>query len=85
MTTRKQKLTAAQKAYQTITRNWRGDREIQFIANVIFCNCSKAATKLKNLIKLLDTGHEVRSAQFDLFRIRVDGELHDIDELNFPM
>lgn len=77
-----QKLTAAQKAYRIITHDWKADNDIQFVANVIFCNCSKAATKLKNLIKLLDNGHEVRSAQFDLFKIRIDGWLHDISYLD---
>lgn len=83
MSTTNKKLTATQKAYQALCQIENGiDADIRFVANVIFTSCSKPATKLKNLFKLLDAGCEVRSAQFDLFKIRVDGELHDINYLD---
>jgi hypothetical protein len=46
-----------------------------FTVNVIMNGCGKPATKLKNLLKLVNTGHNVRHAQFETCAVIVDGEM----------
>jgi hypothetical protein len=82
MKTRERQLRTIQRAYQTIMRDWRNDGDVRFITNVIMCHCSKRATKLHNLIKLLETGREVRRHQFDMFKFRIDGNVHIVDFLD---
>jgi len=81
---RRKKLTAAQKAYRKITMTYGSDSGVCFITNVIFNHCANVTKKLNNLIKILDAGFEVRPAQFDMFRIRVDGFVFGIDYLDNP-
>lgn len=62
-------------AYKTILNN---DKyaAIRWIANVLFTGCSKPASRLKSLIKLVDAGHEIGTLDFIMpyEGIRVDGK-----------
>ena len=62
------------KAYQTILTN-DAYSSIRWIANVLF-TCSKPATKLNALIKLIDSGKDIRPIDFVMpyEGIRIDGE-----------
>jgi len=51
-----------------------GGREADFLANVIETHHSKAYTKLRGLVNLLVLGHSVRTGQFDIDVLVVDGE-----------
>ena len=55
-----------------------------FTFNVIMTSCAKPKRKVKNLIRLLEEGKEVRHAQFDISTIVVDGVGHDLSWLNDP-
>jgi hypothetical protein len=44
-----------------------------FIVNVVMTSCGKPVTKLTNLLKLLRSGADIRPAQFDMYRIVVNG------------
>ena len=50
------------------------DRGAGFLANVIWCHHPRAFTKLCGLIALLREGREVRTAQFNLDVLVIDGE-----------
>lgn len=69
------------KAHMNLVRNYGKDRDIMFLANVIMSQQSNPGKKLKNLKKWLDEGHDVRTAQFDLFSIVVDGKQVSISRL----
>lgn len=83
-TQKPKKLTAAQKAYRDIQNLGivGRDHELEFVANVIFCHCQKPTTKLRNLKKLVEQGYEIRTCQFKLFEIRIDGERFAMECLN---
>ena len=49
------------------------DRGVSFLANVIVNGCAKPTTKLRNLKKLLDAGHEIQMQQFAMFQLTIDG------------
>ena len=51
-----------------------GDRGAGFLANVISCHHPRAFTKLCGLLALLRGGREVRTAQFSLDVLVIDGE-----------
>ena len=53
------------------------DRGAGFLANVISCHHPRAFTKLCGLVALLRAGREVRTAQFALDVLVVDGERAD--------
>ena len=50
------------------------DRGAGFLANVISCHHPRAFTKLCGLLALLRNGREVRTAQFSLDVLMIDGE-----------
>ena len=50
------------------------DRGAGFLANVISCHHPRAFTKLCGLLALLRNGREVRTAQFSLDVLVIDGE-----------
>ncbi len=50
------------------------DRGAGFLANVISCHHPHAFTKLCGLVALLREGREVRTAQFSLDVLVIDGE-----------
>ena len=50
------------------------DRGAGFLANVIWCHHPRAFTKLCGPITLLREGREVRTAQFSLDVLVIDGE-----------
>ena len=52
-----------------------------FPANVIWCHHPRAYTKLCGLTALLREGREVRTAQFSLDVLVIDGERADWSEL----
>jgi hypothetical protein len=56
-------------------------RDASFLANVIMCHHRKPVTKLKGLAKLLQTGHEVRTAPFDLSVLVIDGRVASWSDL----
>ena len=74
------KLTAAQKAYATILNGGHG-RDVEFIANVIMTSATKPTTKMKNLIRRLASGDEIRTAN-DIFSIRINGKVHSLSSLD---
>ena len=53
--------------------------EAAYVANVIMTTQTNVAKKLEGLTVMLDLGHDVRSAQFDAFRVVIDGETHSYD------
>jgi hypothetical protein len=53
-----------------------------FVANVILTQHSKPATKLRNVLYLLQSGRSVRTAQFSLDVLLVDGQQVSWDALN---
>jgi len=55
-----------------------------FTMNVIMVSCGKPKTKVKNLIKLVKDGHEVRHAQFQTYTIVVDNKAYDLSWLDKP-
>ncbi len=57
------------------------DRSISFLTNVIQCQCGNKAKKMRGLFNLVRDGKEVRPAQFDLFKISLDGCIRDISIL----
>ena len=50
------------------------ERGAGFLANVISCSHGKPFTKLAGLVVLLRDGHEVRTAQFSMDALVIDGE-----------
>ena len=48
-------------------------RDAGFVANVILTQHAEPARKLKGLVKLLRAGREVRTAQFSLDHLIIDG------------
>jgi hypothetical protein len=50
------------------------ERGAGFIANVISCQHRRPFTKLAGLVALLRDGHEVRTAQFGMDVLVIDGE-----------
>jgi hypothetical protein len=48
---------------------------LSFTANVIMNGCGKPATKMRTILKLIESGHDVRRAPFDTCALIVDGEL----------
>jgi hypothetical protein len=56
-------------------------REIGHITNVIQVQCGNRKQKMMGLFNLVSRGSEVRSANFDLFGIRIDGAAAGIAEL----
>ena len=72
------------KAHMELVRNYGKDRDVMFLANVIISQQSEPGRKLKNLKKWLDDGNEVKTAQFDLFSITVNGNLVSISRLSEP-
>lgn len=50
-----------------------GDTELSYLANVIFTGHTQAGAKLKGVYALYKAGHEVRTAQFDMFTLLIDG------------
>ena len=57
---------------------------LSYLTNVIQCQCGNKAAKMRGLYKLVTAGHEVRPAQFDMFRIVVDGRTFGIEILESP-
>lgn len=53
--------------------NGKPNTEISFLANVVFCQHSDAAKKLKTLAVLVLGGHDVRLANYSLDDLLVDG------------
>ena len=49
-------------------------RNASFIANVILTGHSKPTTKLAGLVALLEAGHEVSPAPYDIDRVWIDGQ-----------
>lgn len=76
------KLTAAQRYYRAIFTEFRNDPEARYVANIILTACGKAGTKLANLLKLLRAGAEVRTAQFDMWVLLINGERYDYSALD---
>lgn len=76
------KLTPAQKQYRIITRDFANNKEAGFVANVIMTSCTKPTTKLRTLIALLLKGVSVRTAQFDMLVLIVDGKAHNYSYLD---
>jgi hypothetical protein len=52
----------------------RHGREASFVANLIVCWHPKPTRKLAGLVKLLGRGHEVRTAQFAMDILIIDGQ-----------
>ena len=50
------------------------ERGAGFLANVISCSHGRPFTKLAGLVALLRDGHEVRTAQFSMDVLMIDGE-----------
>ncbi len=50
------------------------ERGAGFLANVISCSHGRPFTKLAGLVALLRDGHEVRTAQFGMDDLIIDGE-----------
>jgi hypothetical protein len=70
--------TEAARLYQEAQRH---GREAAFIANVIFTSMSKPTRKLRGLVNLLAAGREVRTLQFSLDHLLIDGVLCTWDVL----
>lgn len=51
-----------------------GDREAQFVLNVIQGQHGNSATMIQGLASLVKRGHSVRTAQFDIDVLVIDGE-----------
>lgn len=60
------------------------DRGTSFLANVIFTGATNRAKKLKNLLALVEAGISVQCCQFDMFMIRIDGDVFPMSELDNP-
>lgn len=76
------KLTAAQRNYGTITKEFADNKDACFVANVIMTACGKAGTKLANLYAILCTGVSVRTAQFDMWTLIIDGKAYGYGALD---
>ncbi|MHC5056488.1 MAG: hypothetical protein ACYTKD_17465 [Planctomycetota bacterium] len=50
------------------------ERGAGFLANMISCWHGKPFTKLAGLVALLRAGHEIRTAQFGMDALMIDGE-----------
>ena len=50
------------------------ERQASFVGNVILCHHRRPWTKLRGLARLILDGHDVRTAQFDLDVLVVDGQ-----------
>ena len=50
------------------------ERGAGFLANVISCSHGRPFTKLAGLVALLRDGHEVRTAQFGMNALVIDGK-----------
>lgn len=65
--------------YHEISNN---HRESSFAANVIYCNCSNRAKKIKGLYNLIKSGHQVTTPHnFDMFTVCIDGRIVEMSEL----
>ena len=51
-----------------------GNRDAQFVLNVIQNQHGNRAVMITGLASLLERGHEVRTAQFDIDVLVIDGE-----------
>lgn len=56
-----------------------------FVANVILTQHRNAAAKLKGLVEILKAGHEVRTAQFSMDTLLIDGEQRGWEILESPV
>lgn len=57
---------------------------LSFLTNVIHCQCGNKAAKMKGLHKLVTSGHDVSSSQFDIFKVAIDGKIYGIEILESP-
>ena len=51
----------------------KGDRDASFVANVVMTHHGGHMAMLRGILRLLETGHTVRCAQFDIDKLVVDG------------
>jgi hypothetical protein len=65
-------MTTAAQLYREVLQGNHG-RDVEFIANVILTSSSKPTTKLRNLLKRLAAGQEIRCGN-TIDTIRVNGE-----------
>ena len=56
--------------------------EASFVANVILTQHSKPAMKLRNALYLLNRGYELRTAQFSIDTLLVNGQQVPFSSLN---
>lgn len=56
-----------------------------FIANVILTQHVNPSARLKGLVQLLKTGHEVRTAQFSIDTLVIDGMQRGWEILESPV
>ena len=56
-----------------------------FIANVILTQHSNPTAKLRGLVKLLKEGHEVRTGQFSIDTLVIDGRVYGWEVLESPV
>ena len=54
---------------------------VSHLTNIIQCQCGNKNLKMRGLFNLVQNGHEVRTAQFDLFSVYIDGEYFSIERL----
>lgn len=54
---------------------------LSFLTNVIQCRHRNPARKMRGLYNLVNSGHQVQVAQFDIDAITIDGVRHPYSEL----
>jgi hypothetical protein len=65
----------------TAVQNYGSDAS--FVANLIFTQHAKPATKLRNVLYLLQRGYSVRTAQFSTDILLVDGKVMPWNALDY--